>query len=340
MILSSDVSPRLPRKLSVGQTVGRYELLAAIASGGMGTVYAARVRDGHFERIVALKVIHASLTQEPQFVDMFLDEARIAATVQHPAVCQVLDFGHDDEIYFLAMEHLTGWPIAAVLDHLATQPLPPRWPAICARIASETAAGLHAAHTATDARGEPLEVVHRDVSPSNLFLTTTGRVKVLDFGIAKAAGRLHTTKTGALKGKLAYMPPELLREAGDRANSRVDIWALGVVLWEMLARRRLFQRPGELATIQAILGEEITPPSVVQPSCPPELDAIIMPALERDPKRRIHSAHEMHLALEEFLAADAVRHGVLDMLEFAATLPPATSLRELLSDSTLPGRPR
>lgn len=320
------------RPLRRGDRLGRYEILGDIATGGMGTVYAARVVEAHFERVVALKVIHARLTQDERIVQMFLDEARIASFVQHPNVCSVIDFGIHEGVFFLAMEHLAGWQMGAVLEQLIRGGAPPRWPAIAARLASEAAAGLHAAHTARDPRGGALDIVHRDVSPSNLFVTTAGHTKVIDFGVARASGRLQTTGAGSIKGKLAYLPPEQFR-ADPRIDARADVWALGVVLWEMLALQRLFRRPSDIGEIEAVRSAPIAPPSELRAG-DAELDRIVLAALERDPERRTPTAHAMHLALEQYLAGEVVKHGPVDTLAFVQALPATRDVGDLLRTPT------
>lgn len=325
--------PLRPRALRRGDRLARYEILGEIATGGMGTVYVARVVETHFERVVALKVIHARLTQDERIVEMFLDEARIASFVQHPNVCSVIDFGIHEGVFFLAMEHLQGWQMGGVLEQLIREGIPPRWPAIAARLASEAAAGLHAAHTARDPRGGALDIVHRDVSPSNLFVTTAGHTKVIDFGVARASGRLQTTGAGSIKGKLAYLPPEQF-QADPRIDARADVWALGVVLWEMLTLRRLFRRPSDLGEVEAVRNAAIQPPSEVREGGAAELDRIVLAALERDPDRRTPTAHAMHLALEQYLAGEVVKDGPVDTLAFVQGLPAVRDVGDLLRTPT------
>lgn len=274
--------------------LGRYEVGAAIASGGMATVYLARMSGpAGFEKLVALKRVHPHLAQEPAFVEMFLDEARIASRIQHPNVCQVFDFGQTDGAYFIAMEFLVGETLAKVQRAIARSDYlnDPRRPLACVRLIVDACEGLHAAHELRDRDGELMNVVHRDISPQNLFVTFDGHAKVVDFGIASASGRLHQTSSGTVKGKFSYMAPE--QAMGKTVDRRADVFSLGVVLWELLAFKRLFRRdtPGE--SLAALLNEEIGPPSERSRLAPPEFDPIVLRALERDPDKRYPTAREL-----------------------------------------------
>jgi len=275
---------------------GRYRLLYRFASGGMAQVYLARLSgaDG-FEKLVAIKVIHQHLTEQEEFVKMFIDEARLASRIAHPNVVQIIELGKVEQTHFIAMEYVAGESLASLLRH-TRPPLP-----ICARIIADAAAGLHAAHELRDQDGEPLNVVHRDVSPQNILITYEGATKVVDFGVARARGSLHTTR-GELKGKLAYMAPEQLTEKRE-IDRRTDVFALGIVLFELTTRRRLFKAESEQAQIAKVLHGEIVPPSQVIPDYPQELEAIVLKALERDPEQRFQSARELQMALERFILA-------------------------------------
>ncbi|MFK7991425.1 MAG: serine/threonine-protein kinase [Sandaracinaceae bacterium] len=274
--------------------LGRYDIGAEIASGGMATVYLARTSGAAgFEKLFALKRVHSHLAKEAAFIDMFLDEARIAAQLQHPNVCQVFDFGEADGDYFIAMEFLVGETLSKVQRAIAHSDYlnHPRRSHVCGRMIADACEGLHAAHELRGRDGEPLHVVHRDVSPQNLFVTFDGNTKVVDFGIASASGRVHQTSTGTVKGKFAYMAPEQAR--GQKVDRRADVFALGVVLWELLAFRRLFRRAAPAESLVALLHDDIVPPSQISPLCPPELDAVVMKALERDRDKRYASAREL-----------------------------------------------
>ena len=203
----------------------------------MATVYLALYRSVEgFEKLCAVKRIHPHLASEREFTNMFADEAQIAARISHPFVCSVFSFGRSQQSHYLAMEFLRGEPLSAVTRRVAGSPElgdDPRFPAIAARLLANFAEGLHAAHTLRDDRGALFDVVHRDVTPQNLFVLYDGTVRVTDFGIAHARRRLHQTEGQKLKGKLSYVAPEQLKEGN--VDLRVDVWGLGVTLWELLA---------------------------------------------------------------------------------------------------------
>ncbi|MDQ3036444.1 MAG: protein kinase, partial [Myxococcota bacterium] len=303
---------------------GRYLLRYEIASGGMATVYLARARGpGGFDRPLALKRIHPHLAKKREFVEMFLDEARLLARITHPNVCSVFDFGEVEGTYYIAMEYLVGQPLVGVLRALEKRPeiaSSPRWHALAARIIADAAEGLHAAHELRDESGQPLGVVHRDVSPHNVFVTYDGAVKVVDFGIAWAEGRLHHTQTGSLKGKLAYMAPEQVR--GAKLDRRVDVWALGVCLWELLAVRRLFGKRTEVELMQGVMKDPLLPASVVRPGVPLVLDDIALRALERDLDVRFPSARAMGRELNAYVSESGVPAGLADLAELMEDLFP------------------
>lgn len=301
----SDVPDDTPERLDDNEQArfGRYVLCRRLADGGMGTVYLAKAEGPKgFERAIAIKRIHPHLARRKDLVDMFLDEARLCARIHHPNVCATFDFGEADGTWFLAMEYLLGESLASVVREVALRAEllgSERWRAIVARIIADAAEGLHAAHELTDERGRPLGVVHRDVSPQNLFVTYDGAVKVLDFGVARAAGRVHETRAGALKGKVAYMAPE--QATAGPVDRRADVFALGVCLWEALTGRRLFKRATDIETIGAVKDQDIPTPSSMRPGIEPELDRIAAGALTREPNLRIASARELATALEGYL---------------------------------------
>lgn len=275
--------------------VGSYVLLGEIASGGMASVHLGRLSGpAGFSRTVAIKRLHPQFAKDPEFVSMFLDEARVAARIRHPNVVQTLDVVAADGELFLVMDYVEGEALSRLLKRLSRQsvqiPLP-----IVSSIVSGALRGLHAAHEAKGEVGEPLEIVHRDVSPQNVMLGSDGVVRVLDFGIAKAVGRLQTTREGAIKGKLPYMAPEQLR--GLALSSRTDVYAVGVVLWECLVGDRLFTGD-EAHVVERILLGTVPAPSTRVPNVPPSLDAIVARATARAPSDRYASAAEMAVALE------------------------------------------
>ena len=272
---------------------GRYRLLCKLASGGMASLYLARFTSVEgFEKDVAIKRIHDHLTEDAEFVQMFADEARLAAQISHPNVAQILELGSEPG-YFIAMEYVDGESLTALVRR-AQLPLP-----VCARIIAQSAAGLHAAHELCGQDGDSLNVVHRDVSPHNILISYGGAVKVVDFGVARARGNLHQTTAGTVKGKFAYMSPEQARmEVVDR---RSDIFALGIVLYEISTRYRLFKAPNEAATVTKVLRADIVPPSVLVPNYPPTLERIVLKALSRKREERYDTAEEMQAALEAFV---------------------------------------
>jgi serine/threonine protein kinase len=291
----------------VPSQLGRYRLLYRLASGGMASVYLARLAGAgaKVDKLFAVKVMHSHIAAEEAALRMFIDEARIAAAINHPNVCSVFDCGEQEGTHYLVMEYLAGESVSRVTKRLAQTSdvlLRARAPHLAARILSAAAEGLHAAHELTNEHGKPLDVVHRDVSPQNLFVTYEGAVKVVDFGIARARERLEQTRTGDFKGKFEYLAPEQL--ASKTYDRRVDLWALGVCMWELLARRYLFRTESMGATVAAITSGDIEPPSRHTPGVPPALDAIVLKALERDPDRRFQSGREFSRALRGFLAQE------------------------------------
>lgn len=321
--------PTVASEDAMADSLGSYRLCFEVASGGMATVYLALYEGAFgFEKVVALKKIHKHLARERQFVDMFFDEARIAAHIDHPFVCKVVDFGHAQESYYLAMEYLVGEPLSAVWEALERHPAlaaSPDLPRVVVRVIADLAEGLHAAHELTD-DGESIGLVHRDVTPANLFVLYDGTVRVVDFGIAKAKNRISHTETGHVKGKYAYVSPEQLRMKP--VDRRCDIWALGVVLWEMLTVRRLFKRENPVDTIAAVTSGKIVPPSSVRPDIPPALDQIVLKALSRRPEGRYRTARELAVALESWLATTGRAVARAELAEWLETLFPGAHDRK------------
>jgi serine/threonine-protein kinase len=282
------------------QRVGRYDVLGRLETGGMAEILLGQLRGpSGFEAPVVIKRILPHLARDPSFEKMFLDEARIAAGVRHPNVVHVHELGQENDDLFLVMEYLEGEPVMGILRRAASRGIRVD-PMVCAHVIAETSAGLHAAHELKDPDGELRNVVHRDVSPSNVFITYDGHVKILDFGIAKAADRMTKTDAGLIKGKFAYMSPEQCR--GEPLDRRSDVFGLGIVLYEMLTGRRLFQRRTQAATIRAVLEHEIAPPSEFAPDIPEELERICLKALSRSRRRRYPTAAQMRADLKKVLA--------------------------------------
>lgn len=279
-----------------GRRLGRYEVLTMLASGGMATVYVARAQGvAGFERLLAIKVLHPHLAHDEDFISMFLDEARLAARIRHPNVVGTLDISDTQgEGYFLVMEYVEGDHFGALLRQAARAgerlPVP-----VVARIVMDALSGLSAAHTLTDGSGEPLEIVHRDISPHNILVGADGVARITDFGVAKAQVRLSSTRDGQFKGKLSYMAPE--QAASGQADQRSDLFSMGVVLWEALTGRRLFRGENNADVLNKILNPEVPPPSVFAPELAP-FDAVTLKALAREPSERYQSADELLEAVE------------------------------------------
>ncbi len=284
------------------ETYGNYQLLKRLAMGGMAQLHLARQRGPEgFEKPLVVKRILPHLAENEEFVQMFLDEARIAARLNPPHIVQTFNLGAQDDRFFIAMEYIHGEDLRKVWKRADRAGTPIPVPLVC-RVIIEACAGLDYAHKKTDANGKPLNIVHRDISPQNILLTYEGRVKVVDFGIAKAADQATVTRSGVLKGKYSYMSPE--QAAGQKLDRRSDIFALGVVLYELLTCNRLFKRPSDMATLQAVSQCDIPPPSQVNPRVPESLDPIVMKALARSPDDRYSEAVQLQIALEDWLVAN------------------------------------
>jgi eukaryotic-like serine/threonine-protein kinase len=276
--------------------LGNYEPLLELAAGGMATVYVARqLGAAGFERLVVIKRVHRHHLGNRDFYRMFLDEARVASLVRHPNVVPVIDTVEQEGELFLVMEYVESTALSTLLRTTAQEGdrLPP---GVAARIIADTLAGLHAAHEATDMRGQRLEIVHRDVSPQNIVVGIDGTSRLIDFGVAKAAHRLSETRSGSLKGKLAYMSPE--QAMGRDVDRRVDIFAAGVALHEALTGRRLFQGENDFDTMRRITEMPVPDPSSIAPGVSRALDYVVQHALVRNPEGRFQTAAQFLDALE------------------------------------------
>lgn len=288
------------RLLRPGARLGRYTILARIGCGGMAEVYLARTEGiGGFAKAVALKVVHAHLVQEPVAVRSFLREARLAATLDHPNIVQVLDVGLMGGEHTLVMEHVHGRDVGEVLGRLAADdPMPMPMPMPCAlRVVLDVCAALEHAHTKRGADGELLEIVHRDVSPSNVLVGFNGVVKLADFGIAKIGGH-STTTAGMLKGKFGYMSPE--QSLGHPVDARSDVFSLGILLYETTTGARAFYGANTFAVMNRSIEGDYTPPGEVQPGYPAALADIIARCLVPEPELRYGSVVELRRDLEAF----------------------------------------
>ena len=282
------------------QQYGKYVLLDRLAIGGMAEIFLARQMglEG-FEKPVVLKRIRPHLSDKKSFVKMFLNEAKLAAQLNHHNVVQILDLGKVGDSYFIAMEYLFGRDMRRVVPKAELQGI--SFPIVYAcKIASQVLEGLFYAHQKTDAHGQPLGIVHRDVTPENIFVTFDGGVKILDFGIAKAANIVESTRAGEIKGKLSYMSPEQC--AGRPLDHRSDIFSLGVVLYEWVTGFKLFTGESDIAVLKSITDGKIYRPSYFKADVPEAVEQILMRALEKNPDDRYQSAWEMQFELDRFLA--------------------------------------
>ena len=278
-----------------------YELIRKLASGGMAEVFLAKQKSvGGFERLVCIKCILPHLSEQHDFITMFHDEARIVANFSHPNIAQIIEIGIDDGRAFIAMEYIEGEDLRNLYNLQAK--LGEAVPLVyAAHITQSVAAGLDYAHARTGMDGKPLGVVHRDISPQNILISQDGHVKVIDFGVAKAANKVNETRVGVLKGKYAYMSPE--QAMGDPIDGRTDVFALAITLYEITTGTRLFKRKNELETLHAVIECEITPPSNIIAGYDPQLEKIILKALAHEPDDRYQSAGELEAALQTYLVS-------------------------------------
>ncbi|MDQ3365585.1 MAG: serine/threonine protein kinase, partial [Myxococcota bacterium] len=320
------------------EQLGKYQLVQHLASGGMASVYLARVTGpGGFERHVVLKTLRADGVADPSLVPMFLDEARLAALLHHRNIAQVFDVGSDKGTYFLAMEYVHGETLRVVMEtalaHGGMLPL-----GFGVTVLAAAAAGLHHAHERRGAQGVPLGIVHRDVAPSNLIVSYDGSIKLIDFGIAKAAERATHTRTGFIKGKVGYMAPEQI--LGYPVDRRTDVFALGVLAYEVMTLHRAFAGGSQFEALERTVHSDLVRPTVAVPGFPPEFEEVILTALEIDPDDRYPNADVMRRDLERVAARLGLSIGeeavlpVLDKL-FGVRLEPwmgGTAPRYRVSD--------
>ena len=281
------------------EAFGKYYLIDKVAVGGMAEVFKAKTfSHGGFEKLLVIKRILQHLSDNNEFVEMFIDEAKISVLLQQPNIVQVYDFGKIRENYFIAMECVEGKDLKILLRKLAERRklLPVEF---AVYVAHEVCKGLDYAHKKTSLKGEPLGIVHRDMSPSNVIVAYSGEVKIADFGIAKAEIGAYNTKDGVLKGKFEYMSPE--QASGLPIDHRSDLFSVGIMLHEMLTGRRLFKSESEVRTLERIKSADVKPPSTTNPVIPSRLDEIVMRALSRDAKDRYQDAKEMQTDLLEFM---------------------------------------
>jgi serine/threonine-protein kinase len=290
--------------------LGKHRLLAELGHGGMAEVFLAVIcGPAGFNKLLVIKQIRPQLAEDPELLGMFLDEARLAARLNHRNVVQTNEVGQQNGRYFIAMEYLEGQPLNRVLHRfqkVGGLPL-----GLHLRVVSEVLAGLHHAHEVTDYDGTPLGVVHRDITPHNIFITYDGQVKVVDFGIAKALSSTSETRTGVLKGKVAYMAPEQAR--GEQVDRRADLFSVGVILWEAATGKRLWKGVPDLTILQRLLKGEIPTPRSVNPAVPEPLEAIILKCLARDRDERYATALDLQAELDAHLDAQEERGSARDL---------------------------
>src|SRR5690242_12806640 len=284
----------------LGKRLGKYEILALLALGGTAEIYLARIAGAAgFEKYVVVKCLHDHLADDTEFVKMFLDEARLGAMFDHSNVVQTFELGEHENRYYMAMEFLAGLSLAMVVRRAGERlpggltPVP-----LVLNIAAQACAGLHYAHERI-ANGKPLNLVHRDISPQNLVISFEGIVKVVDFGIARAELRDTKTKAGTIKGKFAYMSPEQCVAAN--VDRRTDVFALGVIVWELLTGKRLFKRNSPYETYQAVIECAVPTPSSINVQLDPAIDEIVMKAVAKDKEQRYPSAEAFGDAMQGYL---------------------------------------
>lgn len=301
--------------LTPGTQVGRYTLLRRLARGGMAELYLARASGIHgFEKLFVLKLVLPHLSEDRRFVQMFLQEARMAAGLDHPHIAQVTDIGEYNDEPFFVMQYVHGRDLHRVAKTVKA-PLPLD---VALTVAAQVAAGLHYVHERRDANGSPLELVHRDVSPANVMIGYAGDLKLVDFGIAKSAAKDNATRTGVIKGKISYLAPEQCR--GDRIDRRTDVFALGILTYEMTTGRRLFPGDTDFAIMRKIVDGVFVRPTELNPSYPPALEAIIVRALATEPEDRYPNAADVQAELETFAQSDGLRISSLTLGRFMKEL--------------------
>lgn len=284
-----------------GTRFGKYNLLKRIAVGGMAEIFLAR-QEGleGFEKMICIKRIRPHLSSQPNFVNMFLNEAKLAARLNHPNIAQIYDLGRINDSYFIAMEYISGRDMSRILPKAQAKGIP--FPMIYAlKVAANVCDGLNDAHTKTDAYGNPLHIVHRDVTPENCLVGFNGTVKLVDFGIAKANTQLEETQAGELKGKLSYMSPE--QAMGEPLDHRSDIFSLGAILYEWITGARMFTGENEMAILKEIVDGHIYRPSYFNENVPLPVEKILMRALDKDREKRYQSAWDMHYDIDTYLAS-------------------------------------
>src|SRR6476659_3776419 len=294
---------------------GKYELVSRLAAGGMAEIFLARTKSIQgFEKYLVIKRILGHRTQDPEFVRMFLDEARVAATLDHPNIVQIYDVGHVDNEYFIAMEYLRGHNLIEIVRAGAKlgYSKPPLEHVMS--MLSGVCAGLHYAHDKRDFQGRSLEIVHRDVTPQNVVVTFDGAVKVVDFGIAKAATREVETLAGTLKGKIGYMSPEQCR--GQSVDRRSDVFAVGIILYELTTGKRLYHERSDFETLKKIIEGPVPSPRDILPFYPAALNTIVTRCLQKSADDRYQTARDLHADLDAFARDNQLVTGTVPLAQY------------------------
>ena len=317
-------------------TFGRYELLDRVSAGGMAEVF--RARDTARGTVVALKRILPQIAADEEFIAMFEDEARIVSTLEHPHIARTLDFGHVKSEYFIAFEFVDGKDLRRLYDRSVKEQTPAPLEVLL-YVFARIGEGLSYAHSRKDPEsGQPTSLVHRDVSPQNIVISYTGDVKLIDFGIAKAANKVTRTQAGTIKGKFGYMSPEQVR--GVEIDHRTDIFALGICMWELFTRQRLFAAENELLVLDRIRNMTVVAPSSFNPDVTPELDRIILKALAKDPNERYRATKDLYRDLNALPESTGTREDVSKYMRrvFPETAPAITAATGSDAESQRPPR--
>jgi serine/threonine-protein kinase len=319
----------LTGELYAGRTLGEYELLLPLAQGATASVWAARMKRSSLEKIVAVKAMLTEFSDELDAESMFLDEARTVSRIRHPNVASVLDLGEEDDALYIVMEWVEGEPLQVLMrDAKAHGGIPMR---LAVRIVQHAANGLHAAHELCDEQGKPLNIVHRDVSPQNILIAYDGAVKVIDFGVAKAASNLQKTSVGQIKGKVPYMAPE--QAVGDPVDRRTDIFALGTVLYQLVTGKHPFRGENEFVTLARLRDPRpVDPPSTLVP-VPAELEQVMLKALSKPRDGRFATMHDFARALEKAVPSTPDEAQVLSDLVRAVLTQRAVKKNHAIRDA-------
>ena len=304
--------------MEAGETVGQYLLQRKLAVGGMAEIWLATTQGpAGFRKDVVIKRILPEHASDETFVEMFLDEARLAASLNHPNIVTIFNLGRDRDSYFIAMEYIEGYDLSRVIARAKTRGIAIPAP-IAARMVADACGGLDYAHNFADSEGNRVGLVHRDISPHNLLISRSGVVKLVDFGVAKAASSVHKTQTGLVKGKLAYLSPEQIH--AKPLDGRSDLFAMGIVLYELLTGERPFGGESELLAVSAILNEPHAPVASRRAGLQEGLEQIVTRALAKRPQDRYQSAAEMERDLEQWMRQHQATVSQRDLSDFLASL--------------------